>query len=70
MAANAPKVVVVVPTYNERENLPVLVEPADALPVPDLHVLVVDDDSPDGTGEVADKLAAESRCPSACCTAT
>ncbi|WP_040745464.1 polyprenol monophosphomannose synthase [Nocardia transvalensis] len=47
------------PTYNERENLPVAVERLTALPVADLHVLVVDDNSPDGTGEVADKLAAE-----------
>ncbi|WP_067819878.1 polyprenol monophosphomannose synthase [Nocardia inohanensis] len=53
------KVTVVVPTYNERENLPVAVERLTALPVADLHVLVVDDNSPDGTGEVADKLAAD-----------
>ncbi|WP_454194945.1 polyprenol monophosphomannose synthase [Nocardia sp. Marseille-Q1738] len=53
------RVTVVVPTYNERENLPVAVERLTTLPVPDLHVLVVDDSSPDGTGEVADKLAAE-----------
>ncbi len=54
------RVTVVVPTYNERENLPVVVDRLTALPVSDLHVLVVDDSSPDGTGEVADKLAAES----------
>ncbi|HEU5427100.1 MAG TPA: polyprenol monophosphomannose synthase [Actinocrinis sp.] len=59
MAVDAPKVVIVVPTYNERENLPVLVGLLDALPVPNLHLLVVDDASPDGTGEIADKLAAE-----------
>lgn len=53
------RVTVVVPTYNERDNLPVAVERLTALPVPDLHVLVVDDNSPDGTGEVAEKLAAE-----------
>ncbi|MFB7877756.1 polyprenol monophosphomannose synthase [Nocardia sp. NPDC056064] len=53
------RVTVVVPTYDERENLPVAVERLTALPVPDLHVLVVDDNSPDGTGEVADKLAAD-----------
>ncbi|WP_459549111.1 polyprenol monophosphomannose synthase [Nocardia sp. X0981] len=53
------RVTVVVPTYNERDNLPVVVERLTALPVSDLHVLVVDDNSPDGTGEVADKLAAE-----------
>lgn len=60
MAAASPKVVVVVPTYNERENLPVLAGLLAALPVPNLHLLVVDDSSPDGTGEIADKLAAES----------
>lgn len=53
------KVTVVVPTYNERENLPKAVERLTALPVADLHILVVDDNSPDGTGEVADKLAAD-----------
>ncbi|MEU1986261.1 polyprenol monophosphomannose synthase [Nocardia sp. NPDC019395] len=53
------RVTVVVPTYNERDNLPVAVERLTELPVPDLHVLVVDDNSPDGTGEVADKLAAD-----------
>ncbi|QUQ63181.1 polyprenol monophosphomannose synthase [Kutzneria sp. CA-103260] len=53
------KVVVVVPTYNERENLPVLVARLRDLGIPDLHVLVVDDNSPDGTGAVADSLAAE-----------
>ncbi len=60
MVEAAPKVVVVVPTYNERENLPVLVGLLDELRMTNLHVLVVDDNSPDGTGEVADKLAAES----------
>ncbi|WP_282692112.1 polyprenol monophosphomannose synthase [Streptomyces sp. CC208A] len=54
------KTVVVVPTYNERDNLPVLAGLLAELPVPNLRLLVVDDDSPDGTGEVADKLAADS----------
>lgn len=53
------RVTVVVPTYNERDNLPVAVDRLTALPVADLHVLVVDDNSPDGTGEVADKLAVD-----------
>ncbi len=47
----------IVPTYNERENLPKLVGCLRALPG-DVHVLVVDDGSPDGTGEIADQLAA------------
>lgn len=53
------KVTVVVPTYDERDNLPVAVERLTSLPVSDLHILVVDDNSPDGTGELADKLAVE-----------
>jgi dolichol-phosphate mannosyltransferase len=47
--------VVVIPTYNEGENLPVVVE--SLLRLPELRVLVVDDASPDGTGEVAERLA-------------
>jgi dolichol-phosphate mannosyltransferase len=46
---------VIVPTYNERTNLPVLV--AGLLAHSNVRVLVVDDQSPDGTGEVADALA-------------
>jgi dolichol-phosphate mannosyltransferase len=53
------KVVVVVPTYNEAANLPLLVGELLGLPTPNLRVLVADDDSPDGTGDVPDKLAAE-----------
>ncbi|GAA2782225.1 polyprenol monophosphomannose synthase [Kitasatospora sp. CM 4170] len=60
MVEASPKVVVVVPTYNERENLPVLAGLLADLAMPGLHLLVVDDNSPDGTGEVADKLAADS----------
>jgi dolichol-phosphate mannosyltransferase len=48
---------VVVPTYNERENLPALVRLI--MERPQIHVLVVDDGSPDGTGEIADALCAE-----------
>lgn len=54
-------ITVVVPTYNERENLPVLVAQLESLGMPNLHVLVVDDNSPDGTGDVADQSASESR---------
>jgi dolichol-phosphate mannosyltransferase len=48
---------VVVPTYNERDNLPLLV--AGVLAHPRYRILVVDDGSPDGTGAIADALALE-----------
>ena len=47
---------VIIPTYNERENLPQILDRLLALPVL-LDVLVVDDNSPDGTGEIADQFA-------------
>jgi dolichol-phosphate mannosyltransferase len=50
--------IVIVPTYNERDNLPTLMK--GLLAHPDLQVMVVDDASPDGTGQVADTLAHES----------
>jgi dolichol-phosphate mannosyltransferase len=49
------KALILVPTYNERENLPVLV--GALLALPEVEVLVIDDGSPDGTGEIADTLA-------------
>lgn len=49
---------VVMPTYNERENLPRMVARLLALPVK-VDLLVVDDNSPDGTGQLADELAAQ-----------
>jgi dolichol-phosphate mannosyltransferase len=53
-----PRVLVVTPTYNERDNLPVLVRQVMACG-PNFSILVVDDASPDGTGAVADALAQE-----------
>jgi dolichol-phosphate mannosyltransferase len=50
-------VLVVVPTYNERDNLPLLVR--GVLAYPGFRMLIVDDASPDGTGAVADALSAE-----------
>ncbi|MEO3812549.1 polyprenol monophosphomannose synthase [Sphaerisporangium sp. B11E5] len=50
------RVLVIVPTYNERENLPVIVARLRTA-VPEAHLLVADDNSPDGTGEIADELA-------------
>ena len=59
MADTVERALVVVPTYNERENIPRLV-PLILEQDPRIEVLVIDDGSPDGTGEVADQLAAES----------
>ena len=52
------KTLVIVPTYNERDNLPPLANRLLALPAP-VDLLVVDDNSPDGTGKLADELAAK-----------
>jgi dolichol-phosphate mannosyltransferase len=49
------KTTIVIPTYNEAENLPKLVKVLFELPV-DINILVVDDNSPDGTGDIAEKL--------------
>lgn len=53
-----PRTIVVLPTYDEAENLPLIV-PEILAQSEALEVLVVDDDSPDGTGKLADALAAE-----------
>ena len=53
------RALVIVPTYNERDNLPVLTQ--ELLAVPGVHLMVVDDGSPDGTGDIADTLAAGQR---------
>lgn len=47
---------IVVPTYNEADNLPKLAAALFDLPIPDLRILVVDDNSPDGTGALAESL--------------
>lgn len=52
------RITVVIPTYNEAENLPKLVSALFSLPL-DLSLLVVDDNSPDGTGQLAEDLAKE-----------
>jgi len=52
------RIIIVLPTYNEAENLQNLVSVLFSLPL-DLVVLVVDDDSPDGTGDIAEMLAME-----------
>src|SRR6202008_733147 len=50
------RTLVIIPTYNERENLPLIVGRGHSAR-PDVHVLIVDDGSPDGTGQLADELA-------------
>ena len=52
-----PRTLLALATYNERENLEPLVRAILALGIPDLDILIIDDASPDGTGEVADQLA-------------
>jgi len=49
--------IVVIPTYNERENLPLVCESVLLHTAGNAHILVVDDNSPDGTGQLADALA-------------
>ena len=48
---------IIIPTYNEKENLERLVGQVHTV-VPNAHLLIIDDNSPDGTGAIADKLAA------------
>lgn len=54
---NMDNIFVVIPTYNEADNLPVMAAELWALNIPNLSILVVDDNSPDGTGKIADELA-------------
>jgi dolichol-phosphate mannosyltransferase len=51
------RVLVIIPTFNERENLPAIHRRLKEA-CPDVHLLIVDDSSPDGTGQLADELAA------------
>lgn len=52
------KPVIILPTYNEAENLPKIIEAILTYQDPQFHLLIVDDDSPDGTGSLADQAAA------------
>jgi dolichol-phosphate mannosyltransferase len=51
------KTLVLIPTYNEKDNIPLLV--GELMQIPGVHVMVLDDQSPDGTGKVADALATQ-----------
>jgi dolichol-phosphate mannosyltransferase len=55
------KITIIIPTYNEAENLPKMVSALFSLPLPELDLLVVDDNSPDGTGQMVEELAKQ--CP-------
>ena len=59
MSTTPPKVIVVLPTYNERENITRIVPALFDLQLPNFHLLVVDDNSPDGTGQIVLELAQE-----------
>ena len=54
------RAIIAIPTYNERENIVTLVEQIQSV-VPSVDILIIDDNSPDGTGKVADDLAAQNR---------
>jgi dolichol-phosphate mannosyltransferase len=56
----SPRTLIVTPTYNERENLPRFLERVRSA-APSAHILVVDDNSPDGTGALADEFAAKDK---------
>lgn len=58
MSSAMPRIWFVLPTYNEKDNLRPITE-AILATVPEASVLIVDDNSPDGTGAIADRLAAE-----------
>ena len=51
------KTSIVIPTFNEAENLPIIIQRIFDLDISSLNILIVDDNSPDGTGEIADQLA-------------
>jgi dolichol-phosphate mannosyltransferase len=53
---NLNKVLIIIPTYNERENITLII-PAIRKVLPHVHILVVDDSSPDGTGKCVEELA-------------
>jgi dolichol-phosphate mannosyltransferase len=56
MKPTGKQALIIIPTFNERENLPRII-PAVLSNLPDAHILIVDDLSPDGTGDIADEFA-------------
>ncbi len=61
MSAAPAKVMVVLPTYNEKENIREIAAALFDLDIPDFHLLIVDDNSPDGTGNIAEALTRQAR---------
>jgi dolichol-phosphate mannosyltransferase len=57
---------IIIPTYNEKENITALVPALWKLNIPGLHVLIVDDNSPDGTGQLAEKIKRQSHGKTSC----
>ena len=53
------KAIIILPNFNEAENLPKIVDEIMAHESPQFNLLIVDDDSPDGTGKIADQSAAQ-----------
>jgi len=53
----SPFIIIVIPTYNERENLPILIKQLAQLGLEKWQALIVDDNSPDGTGAIAEELS-------------
>ena len=53
---NTPKIVVVIPTFNEVNNLSILTKKIFSQGIPNLDILIVDDNSPDGTADIVESL--------------
>ncbi len=51
------RILVIIPTYNERENLPKIIRKIQNLGIKNLDILIIDDNSPDGTGKLADEYS-------------
>ena len=51
--------IIILPTYNEKENIIAITSEIFAIGIKDLKIIIVDDNSPDGTGKIADQLASE-----------